>query len=176
MDYLERVFIILYLGKTGNKLLQNLGYSMGILANTSDLLIGLKPQDVDLVTEYANSHGHSAIVKHDSMTGVRGKFDPSSLISVGPDRKTYPDGSWHWMKGTNHWDSYSWANAPSWRITINANLRTIDGYSKMLDNMSASGTLIYRRRAVSVGSAPTLSQARARSNLRLIVAGLVLGL
>ena len=83
-----------YLGKKGNKWYENLGYGLGALANMSDVLIGFKPQKVDLVTEHSDATGHSAIVEEGSATatgygnGNPAYADPNGIISVGPNRYT----------------------------------------------------------------------------------------
>lgn len=132
-----------YIGRKGNKWYENLGYGLGALANISDILLGLSPRGVDLVTENSDAVGHSAIVEEGTMTGAPHQHDPSALISVGPDRQNQPTGSWHWMKGTNNWDSYSWEGASTNRINLKVNYHTISNYSKMLDRLSSSGKLIY---------------------------------
>ncbi|NDV79779.1 hypothetical protein D0T57_12480, partial [Dysgonomonas sp. 511] len=102
-----------YLGKKDNKWYEDLGYGLGAMANVSDVLIGFKPQKVDLVTEKSDAVGHSAIVKHGTRTGSSHN-DPNGLISVGPDRINQPNGSWHWMKGTNKWKTYSATGNSRW--------------------------------------------------------------
>ncbi|MBQ9893170.1 MAG: hypothetical protein IJM35_08470 [Bacteroidales bacterium] len=132
-----------YLGKIGNTKKQNWGYGLGLFANISDLLIGLHPEKVDLVTEHSDAVGHSSMVKHGTSTGNNKGVDPNALISVGPDRLNNPDGNWNWMKGTNSWDSHSREGEIIWRQVINANLRRINQYSKWLNKMDSSGSLLY---------------------------------
>lgn len=108
----------------------------------SDILIGLKPQKVDLVTENSDAIGHSAIVKHGTRTGT-GHNDPNGLISVGPDRYTDPNGSWHWMKGTNQWKTYSAEGNTRWIQSLDVNYKTIKNYSNWLNKIKGSGKLIY---------------------------------
>ncbi len=66
-----------YLGKEGNSNLENLGYTMGAMANLQDLVAGLNGTDVDVVSR-RKLGGHSEI---------KGKYkNPNDiLISVGPD-------------------------------------------------------------------------------------------
>ncbi len=131
-----------YLGKKGNSTLENIGYGLGALANLSDVLMGLKSQKVDLVTENSDAIGHSAIVEHGTRTGT-GHNDPNGLISVGPDRINQPNGSWHWMKGTNQWKTYSAEGNPRWIQSLDVNYKTIKNYSNWLNKMESSGKLIY---------------------------------
>ena len=138
-----------YLGKSGNKWYENLGYGFGALANLSDILIGFKPQKVDLVTENTDEIGHSAIVEHGSLTGVEpveGESlmpDPNGIISVGPNRDIDPNGSWHWMKGANRWDTHSRYGESYWRQSLNVNKNTIVKYGQWLDKLDNAGKLIY---------------------------------
>jgi len=140
-----------YLGEKGNSGLQNFGYGLGSLANVSDLLMGMKPQNVDLVTE-RTGEGHSSLVKHktqtatkkrDPVTGILRMDDPNRIISVGPNRLTDPGGNWHWMKGTNKWDTYSRVGEKVWRHTLKVNKTKIDRYANWLNNMEKTGTLKY---------------------------------
>jgi len=122
--------------------MENIGYGLGGLANVSDALIGTRPKGVDLITEHSDATGHSAIVREGTTGGYRG--DPDALISVGPDRWN-ARGSWHWMKGTNKWPSYS-DNAkdhPRWLQNIKVNMNTIEKYSSWLNKLEDSGRLIY---------------------------------
>lgn len=134
-----------YLGKKGNSTLENMGYGLGALANVSDVLIGIRPKGVDLVTEKSDAVGHSAIVKERTTTGVAGNADPNAFISVGPDRITDPYGNWHWMKGTNKWSSYSAVaeEHPRWIQNIKVNMNTIEKYSNWLNKLESSNKLIY---------------------------------
>jgi RHS repeat-associated protein len=137
-----------YLGKKGNKWYENVGYGLGALANLSDILTGFNHEDVDLVTDPHNGSGHSAIVEKGTSTatgygnGNPAKADPNGIISVGPNRYTDPRGSWHWMKGTNKWDTYS-DNLKAWRQTLTVNRNTINKYVNWLNAKEAAGKLIY---------------------------------
>jgi RHS repeat-associated protein len=132
-----------YLGKKGNKWHENVGYGLGAMANLSDILTGLQPKGVDLVTEHSDKSGHSAMVKEGTATGVYDGTDPNALISVGPDRINEPYGSWHWMKGTNGWDSHSRAGEMIWRQNLKVNMGTIEKYSRWLNARAATGKLVY---------------------------------
>ena len=132
-----------YLGKSGNKWYENLGYGLGALANLSDVLIGFNPQKVDLVTENTDEIGHSAIVKHGTDTGIKNETDINGLISVGPDRVNQPNGSWHWMKGTNKWSTYSAKENSRWIQPLDVNYNTIIRYSNWLNKMESTGKLVY---------------------------------
>ena len=126
-----------------------MGYGLGALANVSDILLGFKPQKVDLVTEHSDATGHSAIVEENSMTAIErangnpAKADPNGIISVGPNRYKDRNGSWHWMKGTNHWDTHSRQGEVLWRQTLNVNKGTIVKYGKWLNKMENAGKLVY---------------------------------
>jgi hypothetical protein len=120
-----------------------LGYGLGALANVSDILTGLQPKGVDLVTEHSDGVGHSALVKEGTATGVAGSPDPKALVSVGPDRINNPGGSWHWMKGTNGWDSHSRSGEIIWRQNLKVNMSTIEKYSNWLNAREAAGKLVY---------------------------------
>lgn len=138
-----------YLGKPGNSTLENIGYGFGALANVSDILTGFRPQKVDLVTENSDAVGHSAIVEEGSATatgygnGNPAYADPNGIISVGPNRYTDPSGSWHWMKGTNHWDTHTGTGEVYWRQTLNVNKGTITKYANWLNAREVAGKLNY---------------------------------
>ena len=137
-----------YLGKKGNSKLENWMYGLGALANLSDILMGTHPQNVDLVTEHSDATGHSAMVEHGTATAAindKGHFlgDPNSIISVGPDRLNEPLGNWHWMKGTNSWNTHSRAGEPIWRNTLRVNRSTIDKYANYLNSRVAAGKFHY---------------------------------
>ena len=137
-----------YLGKKGNSALENIGYGLGAMANVSDILTGFRPQKIDLVTEHSDATGHSAIVEQGSATGKRGfgnpvDADPNGIISVGPNRYTDSSGSWHWMKGTNYWDTHSRAGEVYWRQTLNVNKGTITKYANWLNTREMVGGLTY---------------------------------
>ncbi len=137
-----------YLGKKGNSKLENWMYGLGALANLSDILMGTHPQDVDLVTEHSDATGHSAMVEHGTATAAidaERHFlgDPNSIISVGPDRLNEPLGNWHWMKGTNSWNTHSRAGETIWRNTLRVNRSTIDKYANYLNSRVAAGKFHY---------------------------------
>ena len=137
-----------FLGKKGNKRIENFGYALGTLANVSDVLIGVNPQKVDLVTEHSDGIGHSALVEADSETAVVDKYhnfikDPNSIISVGPDRINDENGSWHWMHGTNGWNTHSRQGELIWRNTIQVNRGTINRYVSFLNTRIATGNFHY---------------------------------
>jgi RHS repeat-associated protein len=129
-----------------NSKLENIGYMLGAMANLSDILIGFKPEKVDLVTEHSDEIGHSAIVEEGTRTGVSGQPDPNALISVGPDwYNSADDATWHWMKGSNNWASYSAKDPkhPRWIQTLNVNKNTITKYSNWLKAREATDKLHY---------------------------------
>ncbi|MDR2652593.1 MAG: hypothetical protein LBC68_09835 [Prevotellaceae bacterium] len=138
-----------YLGKKGNSGLENLGYFLGAMANVSDILTGLNPQKVDLVTEHSDATGHSAIVEEGSATatgygnGNPAYADPNSIVSVGPNRYTDGTGSWHWMKGTNNWDTHTSQGEIFWRQTLYVNKGTIVKYGQWLNRLENAGKLVY---------------------------------
>ncbi|MCR5455370.1 MAG: RHS repeat-associated core domain-containing protein [Bacteroidales bacterium] len=128
-----------YLGKKGNQWYENLGYGLGAMASVSDFLVGSHPQDVDLVTEHSDLTGHVAIVEPGTETAVPHCKDPNALISVGPDRINFPNGSWHRMPGCNTWDSYSRQGEKIWRNTLRVNKKTIVRYSNWLNRQCDGG-------------------------------------
>ncbi|GHU64363.1 hypothetical protein FACS1894123_08890 [Bacteroidia bacterium] len=138
-----------YIGKKGNKWYENLGYGLGALANVSDILTGLQPKGVDLVTEHSDGTGHSGIVKEGTSTatgygnGNPANADPNGIISVGPNRHTDPGGSWHWMKGTNKWDTHTGTGEVFWRQNLKVNMSTIEKYANWLNAREAAGKLVY---------------------------------
>jgi hypothetical protein len=133
-----------HLGKKGNKWYENLGYGLGALANVSDILTGLRPQGIDLVTEHSDDIGHSALVKEETTTGALNDIDPNALISVGPDwDNSAANATWHWMKGTNGWDSHSRAGEMIWRQNLKVNMSTLEKYSNRLNARAAAGRLVY---------------------------------
>lgn len=123
-----------FLGKEGNTVWQNIGYAIGGLGNFSDLLIGLNPKKVDLVTEHSDGMGHSAIVKEGTFTQSKQGDDVNSLISFGPNSdSTHKKNSFHWMKGTNAWPTHSSYEDIIWRNSLFVNHRTIKSYSNYLN-------------------------------------------
>lgn len=131
-----------FLGKKGNSFLENFSYGMGTLGNISDGLMGFSRKtikDIDLITEHSDNVGHSALVEAGDVSGDV----LNSYISVGPDRINNPQGSWHWMKGTNKWSTYSDGKHPIWRHQIKMNANKIADYSKWLNKMETNGSLIY---------------------------------
>ena len=130
-----------FLGRKGNGKLDDIGYVSGLLGNISDVLLGPIPQKVDLVTEHSDYVGHSAIVQGDKMSNNLEEL--KSLISVGPDRSNYPMGNWHWMKGTNQWNSHNAIGEIIWRHSIDVNYNTILKYSNFLNKLELSEKLIY---------------------------------
>lgn len=126
-----------YLGKKGNKKIDNWTYGLGALNNLSDLLMGFKNQDdIDLVTEHSDAVGHSEIVNKTN----------ESIISVGPDYlNPGAKQNWHWTKGTNSWPSYAGntPNHPIWRQTLRVNTKIIDKYGAWLNKLQNNESLVY---------------------------------
>ena len=94
----------------------------------------------DLVLHTFLRAGHSALVKHQTMTSSS-EGDPNRIISVGPnlsDRR-----SWHWKQGTNLWKTYSNKYSSIWRQSVNVNMRTITKYANWLNRLQNNGKLIY---------------------------------
>ncbi len=116
-----------------NKWSDYVGYGLGAMANLSDILIGMNPQKVDLVTEHSDKIGHSAIVSSDESS--------KRIISVGPDR--FDRRSFHWKDGTNHWNTHANDNNIIWRQTIDVNGEIVSKYAGWLNKLEASGKLIY---------------------------------
>ena len=141
-----------WLWKRGNDWSENLGYAMGALANLSDLLIGFHPEKVDLVTRHAHrDSGHSAIVEEGTYTGYKDNPDVNGIISVGPKSTDEPNETWHWMRGTNHWSTYS-AEDKIWRQTLDVNLKTVRSYANWLNDREFANKLHY---SVEVSSCVT---------------------
>lgn len=131
-----------YLGKEGNSTLLNVGYALGGLGNLSDLLIGLNPKKVDLVTEHSDELGHSAIVETGTLTQTSEGYDINSLISFGPKiEETNYVRNLHWMEGTNNWPTHSSLNEITWRNSLTVNYRTIKSYSNYLNTHSLNYSL-----------------------------------
>lgn len=131
-----------YFGKRGNRGNENLGYLLESMAVVSDLLMGFKPKGVDLVTEYSNHIGHSAIVEENTFTyDAEERFDINAIISVGLNLNDPK--SWLWKKGVNTRPSHSAPNEIIWRQNLKVNMNTIRMYSNWLNNMENSGRLIY---------------------------------
>lgn len=128
------------LGKKGNDVLDNISYGLGALANFSDILLGLHPQEVDLVTEHSDGLGHSSIVETNTWTGIPNHFDPNGLISVGPAEIK---DSFFWANGINHWDTHSRLGEIIWRQSIFTNRSTINRYSEWLNYLDYSEKLKY---------------------------------
>ena len=134
---------------SNNSWYENLAYGIGSLAVVSDILMGLNPEDIDLVTQHGSPDepkdkvGHSAIVKTGSSSGDDNMIEPNGIISVGPDRQANPFGNWHWMKGINHWDTHTNDGSFIWRQTINVNKGTITKYAKWLNGLESNGNLCY---------------------------------
>ena len=124
-----------FLWKKGNNTLENVGYFLGAMATISDILTGLQPKGVDLITEHGDGIGHSALVYEGTNS------DDYSIISVGPNKLS--PGTWHWMKGTNHWTTHSNGDNPIWRQNIKVNMNTIQKYSNWINELEKDGSLIY---------------------------------
>jgi hypothetical protein len=69
--------------------------------------------------------------------------DPNGIISVGPNRYTDADGNWHWMEGTNKWDTHSKVGETVWRHTLRVNKNTINKYANWLNTLEQKGKLVY---------------------------------
>ncbi len=124
--------------------MENVGYTFGALADVSDVLIGINPQEINIVTEHSDAVGHSAIVEYGTQTGTTNSGtmkDPNALISVGPNPKA--DGSWHWGKGINSWYSHSNKTDKIWRQTLYVNKNTIQKYGNWLNKLELNDKLVY---------------------------------
>ncbi|MBX2979736.1 MAG: VCBS repeat-containing protein [Flavobacteriales bacterium] len=146
-----------YLGQSGNSTMETVGYSLGALANISDVLAGLNPSAVQLSTEQSDAIGHSAL------TNV-GETNPyNSLVSVGPD----PGGSWifnpfKFRNGTNQWNNYVNAGDDVALVRIDGiNLQRIMNYGTNLDrgvnyNLYFSSCVNHTARALTLSGAPSI--------------------
>lgn len=114
------------LGKKGNSKLDNWMYSLGALANVSDVLIGLNPRDIDLVTSHEEKGaGHSSLVENGSN---------KKIISVGPIQEEGT--TWHWCKGTNDWNTHVNDKTNLFKNTLSVNKKTVESYADILNNNS----------------------------------------
>ena len=135
-----------WLFKNGNKWYQNVGYVLGTSAYVSDILMGLHPEKVDLVTRHGDKEGHSSMVEYGTKTCVYDKdknvwVDPNKIISIGPNQTA--DGDWSWMKGTNNWATYASKDFKIWTQSISINRSTINRYAGWLNKLEEKGSLIY---------------------------------
>ncbi|MCB0482326.1 MAG: RHS repeat-associated core domain-containing protein [Flavobacteriales bacterium] len=146
-----------YLGKKGNSALENVGYSLGALANASDVLTGFNPSDVQLNTEKSDAFGHTAITK----VGETNSYN--SLVSVGPDH----GGKWilnpfKFKNGTNNWKNYVNAGDDVMKATVKGvNFKTLSKYGAYLDkgvnyNLYCSSCVSHAARALTISGVPAV--------------------
>lgn len=91
-----------YLGKKGNSPLQNVGYSLGLMANLSDGLAGLNPADIELRTENEGRDFHPKYgdpIGHIQLNTSKGE----TLVDWGPNGRIAPgkNSLTAWRTGTN---------------------------------------------------------------------------
>jgi hypothetical protein len=146
-----------YLFKKGNSFMSNLGYSLGAIANASDLLAGMNPGEVQLNTDTSDAIGHSAITK------VGETDELNSLVSVGPDvtgkRIFNPFDLTN--KADTKWHNYVSHNGTWKTIVKGVNLKSISNYSADLANgakynLYFSSCVNHTARALTLSGVPTL--------------------
>jgi hypothetical protein len=131
------------------------------MANLSDILMGFRPQKIDLVTEHSDLEGHSALVETGTSTRLQVEVDPNGIISVGPNY--YAEGAkqnWWWTKGKNHWKTYNYDGSTIWRQTLNVNRSTIMKYGNWLNELERTNRLLY-----SVGISSCVTHTSIALNL-----------
>ena len=127
----------------------NIGYILGIMANVSDLLMGIHPQKIDLITEHSDVIGHSSLVEYGYQVyyewkgkGYAEVFNrKKTLISFGPDsnKKTW----WLLTKGDSKWPTHAGSLDVYWRQTLNVNMSLIKRYSSFLNNHSIPYSIFF---------------------------------
>ncbi|WP_276373029.1 DUF6443 domain-containing protein [Chryseolinea sp. H1M3-3] len=101
-----------FLGKKGNSAMDNFSYTMGAVANVSDILAGFKPGNVELRTENdpgyyksldaeGNPIPRKDLIGHSQIVDEKGKI----LIDWGPVDGV--DGFGDWVTGTNSYEGGS---------------------------------------------------------------------
>ena len=156
-----------YLGKKGNKWYENFGYSLGALANVSDVLAGLRPEQVQLQTENVTDSENIDKIGHSQLLDT----DGNSLVDFGPGRSGE---FYQFNKGRNNWTSYATSgritqtkdipnNLFTKGITIKGiNLNRINAISKRLNNNPGFYNFLFRScssvaaRALTASGAPML--------------------
>jgi len=144
-----------YLGKKGNSTLENIGFSLGALANVSDVLAGFRPGEVQLNTDASDAVGHNAIT-------TVGERNPSSIISFGPNR----GGKWifnpfKFKDGTNNWNNYVDKNG-TWKTVVEGvNVKRLNSYGGWLDksvnyNLFCSSCVNHAARALTLSGVPVI--------------------
>lgn len=150
-----------WLFKSGNKWYENVGYGLGAMANLSDILMGFRPQKIDLVTEHSDFEGHSALVETGTSTRLQVEVDPNGIISVGPNYNAEgAKQNWWWTKGKNHWETYNYDGSSIWRQTLNVNRSTIMKYGNWLNELERTNRLLY-----SVGISSCVTHTSIALNL-----------
>ena len=145
-----------YLGKNGNSGIENFSYLMGGLGNLSDILIGTNPQKVDIVTNYEDFKGHTAIVKNgmnkedygydipdgalipnaDYLINSHGK--KATIVSIGPDNV----GKFNsFVNAHSYHTNYVYSDKPRWINTVFANQKSLINYSNWINRLASNGDL-----------------------------------
>jgi len=89
-----------WLGKEGNSTLENISYSLGLLANISDILTGLHPGDVTgRVENDPNPPKTKDLISHYQIND-EGKI----IIDWGPEQPVYIDDIFKLVDGTNNFE------------------------------------------------------------------------
>lgn len=128
-----------YLFQKKNSFMQNLGYTMGAIANFNDVMAGFNTDDissVDLATEHSDEIGHSALV--DS-----GSTSDDSLVSFGP-YEGFSKKPFESVPGQPVWSNHLNDGSPVWRTKISGiNIAKIQNYSLNLLKNTPEYNLYY---------------------------------
>lgn len=146
-----------YLFKKGNSFMVNFAYTLGAIANVSDVLAGKNPGEVQLNTDTSDAIGHSAITKVGETNEV------NSLISVGPDitgKRIFNPFDLSNKADTN-WHNYV-SKSGTWKTIVKGvNTKAISNYSSDLANganynLYFSSCVNHTARALTFAGVPTL--------------------
>jgi RHS repeat-associated protein len=86
-----------YLAKKGNSVSENIGYTVGALVNTSDVLAGVNPGDIELQTENMSDGNSKDLIGHSQLN-----HNGEVLVDFGPT------GDWSKFEpGRNDWINYA---------------------------------------------------------------------
>lgn len=144
-----------YLFENGNSFVKNLAYGLGAVANFSDFLSGMNPQEVQLNTDSSDLIGHSALTK------VGETNELNSLVSVGPD--VTGKGIFNPFnlnnKADTQWHNYVTRTGTFKTIVKGINMKSITNYSNDLANgakynLYFSSCVNHTARALTLAGAP----------------------
>ncbi|MBB5440874.1 RHS repeat-associated protein [Pedobacter sp. AK017] len=103
-----------FLGKTGNSLMENIGYGLGAIANAQDILAGLKPGSAQVQTENATTEATAELPGQKDKIGHFQVLDEkgTSLIDFGPANAS--EGRYFgFSEARNNWTEYATAALPN---------------------------------------------------------------